>query len=273
MLLDARDFADEQTYHRGRLASALALLGGSGTLAGLRVTHGAAVEGPDGRPEEIRVEPGVAADRLGRLIEVPRRACLRLSHWFDAEAAKDGGDRLVRAAYTNVERFLSPRAIAEAGTEDRPALPARAVIADVFVSFVACPTGLTPSFASGPFDALDAVATSRVRDAYELSAVARDGLDDDFDGLPEPGPDLAAIADVGERRARLHDAILASYPARGRPGQPDPVPDEVFLARVLIPVGAADPPVRGPVGAGVVVDNWGRRFVASAFLLARWLGA
>jgi hypothetical protein len=272
MLLDARDFADEQTYHRGRLASALALLGGTGTLAGLRVTHGAAVAGPDGRPEEIRVEPGVAVDRLGRLIEVPRPACLRLVRWFDDEAARDDGDRLVRAAYTNVDRFVSPRAIAEAGAEGRPPLPARAVIADVFVRFVACPTGLTPSFASGPFDALDAVATSRVRDAYELTAVARQGLDDDFDGLPEPGPDLAAIADVEERRARLHDAILAAYTVRRRPGEPEPVPEDVFLARVLVPVGAGDPPVRDD-GAGVVVDNWGRRFVPSAFLLARWLGA
>jgi hypothetical protein len=281
-LLDAQDFADEQTYHRGRLASALALLAGGGTLAGLGTSHSAPVAGPDGRPEEIRVEPGVAVDRLGRLIEVPRPACLRLGRWFDGEAAADGGDRLRRAAYTDLDRFLSARAIAEAGTEGRPAVPARGVVADVFVRFVACATGLTPSFASGPFDALDAVATSRVRDAYELTLVARDGLDDEFDGLPAPGPNLAAIADLTERRARLQDSILASYPVRGRAGRPgglEPMPEHpnnvdpsaVFLARVLIPIGAADPPARE--GAAVVVDNWRRRFVASALLLARWAGA
>ena len=39
MLLDAQDFADEQAYHRGRLARALLFLAGSGTLAGLAVSH------------------------------------------------------------------------------------------------------------------------------------------------------------------------------------------------------------------------------------------
>ena len=282
ILLDARDFTDEQTYHRGRLASALAFLGGGGTLAGLAVSHTAAVAGPDARPEEIRVEPGVAVDRLGRLIEAPRPACLRLARWFDAEAAADGGDRLRRAAYANLDRFLSERARTDAGRDGRPPLPARAVVADVFVRFIACPTGLTPSFATGPFDALDAVATSRVRDAYELLLVARDGLDDDFDGLPARGPDLAAIADVTERRARLQDSILASYPVRGRAaraGELEPLPEHpnnidptaFFVARVLIPVGAADPPSRD--GTAVLVDNWRRSFVVSARLLARWLGA
>ena len=41
MLLDAADFSAEQTYHRGRLAQALALLSGGGTLAGLAVGHAA----------------------------------------------------------------------------------------------------------------------------------------------------------------------------------------------------------------------------------------
>jgi hypothetical protein len=282
MLLDAQDFSDEQTYHRGRLARALAFLSAGGTLAGLRVLHSPATTGPSARPEEIRVEPGLAIDRLGRLIEVPRPACLRLQVWFDAEAASDGGDRLRRAAYDNLARFLSARAIAEAGTADHPPIPARGVVADVFVRFIACARGLTPSFASGPFEALDAVATSRVRDAYELQLVSRDGLDDAFDGLPAPGPDLAGIADLAERRARLQDAILASFPASGRSGSPAelaPLPEHpagidptaVFLARVLIPVGAADPPAREP--GTPPIDNWRRRFVPSSHLVSRWIGA
>ena len=282
MLLDAQDFTDEQTYHRGRLARALASLTGGGTLAGLRVGHSPATGAPNARPEEIRVEPGLAIDRLGRLIEIPRPACLRLQNWFDAEFAADGGDRLRRAAYGNLDRFLSARAIAEAGTEERPAIPARGVVADVFVHFIACARGLTPSFATGPFDALDAVATSRVRDAYELQLVARDGLDDAFSGLPAPGVDLAGIADVTERRARLQDAILDSYPASGRAGSPgelDPLPEHpngidrtsVFLARVVIPVGAANPPARD--GAAVLVDGWRRRFIPSGLLVSRWIGA
>jgi hypothetical protein len=281
MLLDAQDFADEQTYHRGRLARALASLTGGGTLAGLRVGHSPATGAPGPRPEEIRVEPGLAVDRLGRLIEVPRPACLRLQLWFDAEVAADGGDRLRRAAYPNLDRFLSARALAEAGTNGLPPVPARGVVADVFVRFVACARGLTPSFASGPFDALNAVATSRVRDAYELHLAAREGLDNGFDGLPAPGPDLAGVADPAARRARLQDAILDGYPASGRAGSPgelDPLPEHpqgldrtsVFLARVVIPVGAANPPARA--GAAVVVDGWARRFVPSALLLGRWVG-
>lgn len=281
MLLDAQDFTVEQTYHRGRLALALASLCGSGTVAGLRVGYRPATGGADARPEEIRVEPGLALDRLGRLTEVPRAACVRLGPWFDGEFAADGGDRLRRAAYRNLGRFLSARAITEAGTDGRPPVPARGVVADVFVRFVACPRGLTPSFAAGPFEALDAVATSRVRDAYELHLALREGLDDRFDGLPLPGPDLAAITNPTERRARLQDAILESYPAGGatdgaalaplaeHPSGIDPT--AVFLARVVIPVGATDPPARD--GAGVLVDGWSRRFAPPMVQLAQWIGA
>jgi hypothetical protein len=159
MLLDASDLADEQTYHRGRLARALAHLAGGGTLAGLRVTYQSAIDaGPGQRPEEIRVEPGVAVDRLGRLIELPRPACLRLVPWFAAQNALDGGDSLRRAAYGGVDRFTSARLVADGG-----GLPARAVVADVFVRFVGCAQGYTPSFATGPYDALDARPRPRPR--------------------------------------------------------------------------------------------------------------
>jgi hypothetical protein len=285
MLLDAQDFTDEQTYHRGRLARALASLTAGGTLAGLRVRHREAAAAPTAHPEEIRVEPGLAIDRLGRLIEVPRPACLRLQNWFDAEAAADGGDRLRMGAHTNLTPFLSARAIAEAGTQDRPPVPARGVVADVYIRFVACARGLTPSFATGPFDALDAVAPSRVRDAYDLQLVVRPDLDPGpggvFDGLPAPGVDLAGIADIAERRARLQDAILDSYPVGGHAGSPgelEPLPEHtagvdrtaVFLARVVIPVGGANPPARA--GTAVLVDGWRRRFIPSSLLMARWVG-
>ena len=278
MLLDASDFADEQTYHRGRLARALAQLTGGGTLAGLRVAYQAAVlAGPGQRPEEIRVDAGVAVDRLGRLIELPRPACLRLVPWFAAQSAIDGGDSLRRAAYNGLGRFTSARLLADGG-----ALPARAVVADVFVRFVGCAQGYTPSFASGPYDALDAVVSSRLRDAYELLLVLRPGLDDAFDGLPDRGADLAAIADPAARQDRLHDAVLDAYPPSGRAGSPDELealrehPDgvdrsAVFLARVLLPVDAADPPLRNP--GEVRVDNWRRRFVPAISMVSRWIGA
>lgn len=281
MLLDAQDFKDEQTYHRGRLAQAIGLLSGGGTLAGLRVAHRPEDTAAQ-TPEEIRVEPGVAVDRLGRLVEVPRPACLRLQRWFEASRTADGGDMLRRSAYPNLSRFVSPRIQSEAGTGGVPPLPATAVVADVFLRFVACEQGLTPSFATGPFDALDAVATSRLQDAYELLLVAREALDDAFSGLPDPGPDLAAIADIAARRAAEQDAVLNAWSASGRSGQegqlaslPEHPRDldttAILLARVLIPVTTDTPPQRD--GSAVLVDNWSRRFVPSIALLMRWIGA
>ena len=215
MLLDAEDFAAEQIYHRNRLARALAfasgagarrlpedagespgatgLLGG-GTLAGLRVTVRPAA---GTQPEEIRVAPGLAVDRLGRLVEVPRPVCLRLQRWFDGELERDGGDDLRRAAQTDLARFASTRLSDDIAGGAEP-LPARAVIVDVFVRFVTCRQALTPAFASGPFDALDAVETTRLRDAYEVHFVPRtDGLDDDFSGLPLLDRDLSALSGAG----------------------------------------------------------------------------
>ena len=270
MLLDASDFTAEQTYHRGRLARALALSTGGGTLAGLRVSFAVSPAGV----EEIRVAPGVAVDRLGRLIEVARPACLRLDRWWATTAADD----LQRAAYAAVpveadEAALGGLVSARAAAAET--LPERAVIADVFLRFLACEQGRTPVFASGPYDALDATGIARLRDAYELLLVARGGLDVDYDGLPDRGPDLAAIADPAARSAAVADAVLDAWPADGVPKPAPEHPDNVdasaqFIARVLIPVSVGNPPSRE--GAAVIVDNGSRRFVPSAQLFQRWLG-
>lgn len=281
MLLDAQDFSDEQTYHRGRLARALAFLAGPGTLAGLRVEH---VPGSAEQVEEIRVQPGLAVDRLGRLIELPRPACLRLPRWYAALAAVGAGSAAAQASYDALAGFVSPR-FTEAGT----ALPARALVADVFLRFVACPRGLTPSFAQGPFDALNAVSTARLRDAYELQLIARPGLDDGYDGLPLP-PGGAALGDAtatpGARRDALQDAVLLGWSASGHAGGTgedgglEPAPEHpaeladhsaVFLARVLLPVDGATPPAR--TADTPLVDNWGRRFLPPAALFAQFAGS
>lgn len=277
MLLDAGDFLDEQTYHRGRLAEALLGLSGGGTVAGLRVSHRSAAEGA---AEQIRVDAGMAIDCIGRTVVLRRTGCLRLERWWSAMLDQDGGDALVRSRYEDVQRFVSARTASEAGAGEAAPLPDRAVIADVFLRFVACPRGLTPSFASGPLDALDAATTSRLRDAHELLLVPREGLDDDFDGLPDPGPDLSEVTDVTERRAALEDAVLAAWSGSGTTGadkpQPGPQhplgvdPTARLLARVLIPVTADSPPERD--GVQVLVDNWVRRFAPSIHLLQRWLG-
>lgn len=286
MLLGARDFADEQTYHRGQLARALAYLAGPGTLAGLRAAYVPAGSGDQAaHPEEIRVEPGLAVDWLGRLIEVPRAACVRLPAWFAAQQ----DDTRTQAAYPQgggtLDGFTSARALDEAGG----ALPTRVLVADLYLRFVACDAAWSPAFAGGPYDALDAIAASRVRDAYELLLVPRTGLQaDGTKGLPDAGPDLAGIADPATRRAALQDHLLddayqavSASAAAGSAGDlralsrnPDGVdPSALWLARVLLPVQAGDPPLRvQPVGAPVM-DNYSRRFLPAAALLSRWLGA
>jgi hypothetical protein len=276
MLLDAQDFSDEQTYHRGRLARALAFLAGPGTLAGLEVQH---VPGSSTQVEEIRVQPGLAVDRLGRLVELPRPACLRLPRWFDATLNQDGGDTLRQAAYDSLAGFASARMTASGTT-----LPARAVVADVFLRFLACPRGLTPSFAQGPFDALNAVSISRLRDAYELLMIPRSGLDTSYSGLPLP-PAAAAAGDPdatpAERRDALQDAVLHGWEGSGHAGgsgglahapeQPPEIdPSAVFLARVFLPVDTANPPAR--TADAPLVDNWARRFLPPASLFAQWAG-
>ena len=289
MLLDAQDFLDEQTYHRGQLARVLGAVAGSGTLAGLRVEHRPAVDtGPDARPEEIQVNAGLAVDRLGRLIELPRAACLRVQRWWDAEAARSA---LLQADYNSPGRFISARA------QSGVVLPTRAVVADVFLRFVACPRGLTPAFASGPFDALNAVSVSRLRDACELHLVPRRNLTDTGLGLPlRPGAFTLPVdqetaadalareasmddpgADPDARRAALQDAVLHGY-QRASDGELPRGPEHpgtvdasaVFIARVLIPVNPADPTERQ--GAAVLVDNHSRRFLPGTGVLARWAG-
>jgi hypothetical protein len=284
MMLGADDFAAEQTYHRGRLANALARLAGGGTLAGLRAAWRDEVSsGPDAHPEEIRVDPGVAVDRLGRLIELPRPACLRLRPWFEQQSLRNGGDDMRQASYDDLARFASPR-LASGG----PAWPAAAVIADIYLRFVACAQGYTPSFATGPYDALDAVSTSRLRDAYELVPAMRSGLSGANRGLPLLPADLGGSGGLGDaaRRNAVQDEVLDGYPVAGRAGSTDPLgpltehPRDfvdfaaVFVARVFIPIQelVATGAPRRDTAVDPIVDNFGRRFVPAIGVLARALG-
>lgn len=275
VLLDAQDFSDEQSYHRGRLARALQYLFGTGTVAGLRVSF-------EEETEEVVIEPGLALDPLGRLIEVPRRCCLRLREWYAAQRDQD----------------LQGGWIDESGT---PLL-----IADVFVRFVVCENGKTPAFAAGPFDALDAVQPSRLRDAFEFALVIRGEagvrrqalLDGDPTPPVIPVPDarellLGLPADPAARLTAIEDLIFDAYregtvdwqndrpprliehlvprllvPAAGVVSGVDPTevgrdPTSVLLARLSIEV---DPVPAVPVLVGITPaasnpDNRIRRFI------------
>lgn len=254
VMLDAQDFKDEQTYHRGRLAAALKALVGFGTLSGLRVVPPAA----DDEELELRVEPGLAIDRHGRLVQVSEPQCIRLARWF--AAASTG---LLRSG---IQR--TPRVTADV-----------AVVVDVFLSADSCARGKTPAFATGPFDALDAVVPSRLADAFRLELAPR------AEGPPDPIPTPRNFwPSANATREELLTAVLGSW----EPSPPtadeslEPLaehlegrdPAAVLLARVAIPVIlAADAPgTTRPellLTQRVSVDNGPRPFIA---LPGKWLG-
>jgi hypothetical protein len=256
VLLQADDFRDEQTYHRGRLAAALAHMLGHGTIAGLGV-HAPASGDND---LHLTVDPGIAIDRFGRLIEVGQAWCTRLARWY---AAQTTGDLL-------------------ASLQRSPRTPfALAVVADVFLSLADCGRGKTPSLAQGPFDALDALVPARLAESPSFKLVLR------FEGPPGPIPSPANHwpDPTASAEARLA-AVLGSY----RPGAGDGIDgglapfaehvtgedaSAVLLARVMIPVAlpAAAPANARPtldLGQQVSVDNRLRPFIS---LPGKWLGA
>lgn len=253
VMLDATDFVDEQTYHRGRLSRALQVVNGHGTVAGLEVTYAPAVpvgspDAPAGHSEELRVGAGLAIDGIGRLIEVPRDACITLSRWWDAQT----NDALSAA--------LKP---ARGG-----------VVADVFLRFVACGRGRTPAFASGPFDALDATVYSRVRDGYELRLVPRPE-----DAPPTPPDPWAAVtgATPADKLASVKTAVFARWRElalrRDRsvpPATIDPQLDWLLLARIVI-AAAADGARPRRLPAAPTIDNQVRSFSLPTGALLRLL--
>lgn len=255
MLLGAEDFRDEQTYHRGRLAAALRHLVGFGTLAGLAVRTPV----PEDNELELRVEPGIAVDRYGRLIELDAPYCIRLARWFAAQDAQ----RL------------------RASVHRKPRTPLDvAVVVDVFLSALQCGRGKTPSFASGPIDALDAVVPARLAEAPELTLVPR------LEGgpAPIPAPENNWPAPNANSQTKLK-AVLGSWNlglGDGPDSGAEPLAEyvdgmnmsAVLLARIAIPVTLAEdaPAEVGPVldlTKRVLTDNGLRPFI---YLPGKWLG-
>lgn len=249
VLLNDEDFIAEQNYHRGRLARALQYVVGTGTLAGLRVTHQAAVEGDAetvASEEKIKIEPGVALDGYGRLIELPGHYCMRLQRWYEQQSA----DALAQAWHAADDAWTG----AAAG-----------VVVDVHVEFVSCPRGKTPSFAVGPFDSIDAVTTARIRDSASLSLRVRS---EDNPSVPlNPWPDVSGAADSAEAANLMREAIMNAW--QGSAAQTK----SVFLARMLIVADEPDGnerPLRA-VSREVQINNGLRQFVLTTAALMRML--
>lgn len=253
MMLDVRDFVDEQTYHRGRLARALQFLAGTGTVAGLQVSYAKPLPpgspgAPSGKADELHVAAGIAIDGRGRLIEITSEMCITLTRWWDAQ----DGDALT-AAFTS------------AGSTG--------VIADLFVRFVACGRGRTPAFAAGPADALDASVYSRVRDAFELTLVPR--TETNPPAPPDPW-DKVTGANPAAKLASLRTAVFQAYKRSTDTDRPDRavVPetikrelDWVLLARVKFRAAAgANRPTRTVADPDINNDLRSFVFAPSAVL-------
>ncbi|MGG6297045.1 hypothetical protein ACQ4M4_21840 [Leptolyngbya sp. AN02str] len=283
VLLNADDFHAEQLYHRDRLARALAYLHGSGTVAGLAVEWKSRLEPggtegeqtfPNGRDEEIVVHPGLAIDRLGRLIEVPEPACIRLQNWLAHQSQSD-----LRSAHHPLPGTdgSTPIAISRGGgptAQDGPITVGngrRGLVVDVFLRFVLCEKGYTPSFAAGATDATDAAVPDRYQERYELSLILR----------PEPTQPQAAtlglIDKLPDRRwqsltsvAALQAALLHdTWKGTGNPhlSSPNEYVNEiqdmtsVFLARLLVPMVESQAGLVHSPTERVQVDNYSRSFM------------
>ncbi len=260
VLLGAEDFQAEQDYHRSRLARALAYAMGHGTLAGLAVTHEAAQAADATNPatsERLLVAPGLAIDRLGRMIEVVKPRCLKLDDWYQAQSPQ-----LLRQAWHDADNLWtgSPSGVA----------------ADLFVRFVVCERGKTPAFASDAFDSFDSVTAARLRDGFEMALILRQET-----SPPRPQPQWPDFAnDASNLRGAIYSAWREGSAYSTLQGL-DPLPEHVpgqdtsslFLARLLLPADqapAGQRPARRSTEA-VEVRNDLRPFVVTANALARWL--
>ncbi|MCP4378555.1 MAG: hypothetical protein GY794_20560 [bacterium] len=267
VLLNADDFLAEQNYHRGRLARALGYASGSGTLAGLKVLHEAEVPATAtevGRAERILIEPGLAIDRYGRLIEVTHSLCLRINHWYEQQ-----DDNELRQSWN---------AAADALWTGAPS----GVLVDVFIRFAACERGKTPAFAAGPFDSIDAVTAARLRDGYHTELLLRQEASP---GEPQNRwPDFTSSPEA-DRPGLLREAIFSAWSETTQDSNLsglDPLPEHasgqdtssLLLARMIIPADEASPgsrPVRR-ITEPVEIRNDLRSFVITSNALARMLG-
>jgi hypothetical protein len=242
MMLDEQDMRDEQTFHRASLALVLRHALGMGTLAGLRV---AMKVGPN--PEaQLNVFPGVAIDRRGRLISLDATQKIRLGLWI----AQQHADELASAVTANI------------------------LVADVFLSLRPHASQKTPVLASGPYDALDAVAPARLENRAHLELLLRK------EAAPIPAPENTWPTDETGRR----DAVLGSVPDQGEVldnAQMVPLREHimgqdvsaVFLARLRIPVrmGADKHEIDPSATIDNIVDlSIGRPVIA---LDGKWVGA
>ena len=198
---------------------------------------------------EIQVTPGIAIDRAGRIIEVPRTVCIRLQPWLSQQSASDLNN----------------------------ALHDGDILVDVFASFVACTRGVTPCFATqDDYDATDAFSPNRLLDSFAMQLVLRS------DSAPAlPTDPWLATGSMPPSRGKpsvqsVEQVILDATSGPAAAASEYPVgfdATSVFLARLAIPATTTSPGQAPDFDLmKVTVDNFSRLFLFPGSLVARWAG-
>jgi len=264
-MLGVEDFQADQDYHRGRLARALLQVYGSGTISGLLVqTDG----NPDPAAVEVQVTPGLAIDRIGRIIEVPRLVCIVLNDWLTSQAQ----------AWLQQQSNPVPGQPSLADLNDA-IHDGTHLMCDVFATFIPCTRGVTPCFASqDDYDATDAFSANRLLDSFAMRLVLRTDATpltpaDPWAIIPVPpaGTGLTPAAATTIQALLLQGTAGAATAANEYPPGFDA--SSVFLARMLIGAtpGAAGAPPTWDL-TKISIDNTARLFLYPAALLARLMG-
>ena len=247
------------TFTAGPIAPVWSTAIGSTTLDGNPVISAWTCIGP--AQLEIEVTPGMAVDRVGRMIEVPRTVCIRIQPW------------LANQALANLNSFVT------SGSGN--------VLIDVFATYVACTRGVTPCFATqDDYSATDAFSANRMLDSFAMQLVLRN---DSSPGLPKDPwqatgavPSGAITPDIA-KSLKLSILSANSGPASTPPfADSGPTPPEippgfdassVFLARITIPAtaGASGEPPSFDLNS-ITIDNLSRLFLYPASLVARSIG-
>jgi hypothetical protein len=203
---------------------------------------------------EIQVTAGLAIDRVGRMIEVPRPVCIRLQPWLANQSSSD----LTSALHSGN------------------------ILVDVFATFIPCTRGVTPCFATqDDYDATDAFSPNRLLDSFAMQLVLRT---DSNPQLPQdpwlsvgPAPTTGITPIITQE---LKQTILSanSGPAATSPFSSNgPAPGEyppdfdlsaVFLARLSIPATNATTFNLTQIS----IDNLSRLFLFPLSLVGRCVG-
>jgi hypothetical protein len=220
---------------------------------------------------EIQVTQGLAIDRVGRMIEVPRPVCIRIEPWLANQTISDLNS----------------------------ALHSGNILVDVFATFVPCTRGVTPCFATNDdYSATDAFSPDRLLDSFAMQLVLRTDASPELPKDPwlsvgpvssppvssppvSSPPAMLSAFTQGLKQSILYansgPATTAPFlPNASEPAEYPPKfdPSSVFLARISIPATTASPPGQRPNYnlAKISIDNLSRLFLFPASLVARTIG-